>query len=230
MTKNYYDKKYFRERDHLDLHVAESIKILMNENNLRKVLDVGCGTGRLVKFLNKEGFEAKGCDSQEEAVRYAKGVAAASNIVKASATNLPFDTNTFDFVAAISVLEHLEIQEVNKFLKEARRVLKNGGLVFFVTPNYATPFRFLQGDRWFGYSDPTHVTFFTPSSLSQRLRAAGFKNVRFRFKSKYDSPFDWDLPEFMRSLPKPIKNFITYLLISTPLSNVRNSFWIAAKK
>lgn len=228
--KNYYDKKYFLERDHVDIHMAEAIKIFMKENKLKHVLDVGCGTGRLVKFLNENGFDAKGCDNQEEAVKYAKRVSTPTKIKKGSATKVPFKTNTFDLVTAISVIEHLKEKQFIKFLKETKRVLRRGGFVFLVTPNYATPFRLLQGGRWFGYSDPTHVTFFTPKSLAQILKSAGFRKIKFRFKSIYDSPFDWDLPEFMRSLPQPIKTLITYLLISTPLSNIRNSFWIAGRK
>lgn len=228
-SKNYYSEKYFKERDHLDIHMAEAIKIFIQENNLKKTLDVGCGTGRLVKFLNVEGFEAHGCDIEDEAVRLAKKLVK-NKIIKASATKLPFKKRSYDFVSAISVIEHLTDTQIKKFLSEAKRILKPGGYVFFVTPNYATPFRYLQGERWFGYSDPTHVTFFTPKSLAHQLRLSGFKNIKFNFKSKYDSPFDWDLPEFMRSLPQPFKTFITYLLISTPLSNIRNSFWIAARK
>lgn len=226
---NYYDEKYFRERDHLDIHLAEAIKIFMDENSLKRVLDVGCGTGRLVKFLNEEGFEAMGCDNQETAVKYAKKLIK-NAVVKASATKLPFKKGSFDLVCCVSVLEHLIKKDTKKFLTEAKRVLAPNGFVLLVTPNFATPLRYIQGERWFGYSDPTHVNFFTPGKLSGLLRSYGFINVKLHFKTKYTSSFDWDLPGFTHKFPRPLKNFITYLLISTPFSNIRNSFWIAAQK
>jgi len=53
-----YNKEYFRERDSLNPLLAQSIKILAKENNLKTILDVGCGTGRLVHFLNKNSYQA----------------------------------------------------------------------------------------------------------------------------------------------------------------------------
>ena len=230
-TKNHsiYNMKYFEERDNLDLRLAETIKLFMQAHKLKTVLDVGCGTGLLVKFLNKNHFKATGCDTENEAIRTAKRINNV-NVIKASATNLPFNKNTFDLITSVSVIEHLTPGDVISFIIQTKRILKPHGYVFFVTPNYATPIRLLQGKKWFGYSDPTHINFYTPKSLAQILKDYGFTDTRTRFKTKVNLPFDWDLPGFFRYLPKPIVNVLTYLLVSTPFSNVRNSFWIAAKK
>lgn len=229
MKNKKYSKKYFQERDNLDILLAEALKIFMKENNLSKALDVGCGTGRLVAFLNENNFQAFGCDSGAEAVRVAKENNP-KKIIKAPATKLPVKKNFFDIVTAISLIEHLSPKEAEKFVEEAQRVLKKKGFIFLVTPNFATPIRLIQGEKWFGYSDPTHINFYTPFSLRKLLLDQGFKSISFFFKTEYFSHFYWDLPNFTKRLPRFLKALITYLLISTPLALLKNSFWIAGQK
>lgn len=212
---SHYNMKYFTERDYLDMHMAESLKILMKDNGLKKVLDVGCGTGKLVQYLNENGFDAYGCDSEDVAVNLAKKINRRNAISIASATHLPFPNTSFDLITGISLIEHLSKSESIDFLKEVRRVLKPNGFIFVVTPNFASPCRFIQGKKWFGYSDPTHINFFTPLSLANLLKDYGFYNPRFWFKTN-DTNY-W-------------KNFVYYLLFSTPFCFIRNSFWIAAQK
>jgi len=210
-----YNERYFSERDRLDLHIAKSIEILMRDNALKRVLDVGCGTGKLVQFLNKNRFEAYGCDNAEIAIKTAQSINKKNSIIKAPAAKLPFKKNSFDMITSISTIEHLTNKEVVAFIHEAKRVLKPNGFIFIVTPNFASPWRFIQRKKWFGYSDPTHINFFTPLSLANLLKDHGFYNPKFWFKT--NDPSFW-------------KNFIYYLLFSTPFCFIRNSFWISAQK
>ena len=227
--KNYYNKDYFKKRDHLDLHLAETIKILMNEKGFRGILDVGCGTGQLINYLNNQGFEVSGCDLSVEAIRLAPNKIR-NKIKRATATRLPFKNESFDLVASISVIEHLTKAQATRFIKEAKRVLKKGGFIFLVTPNFSSPIRYFQKEKWFAYSDPTHVFYYTPRTLSKKLKAYGFKNVKLQFRTLYSPPYEWEFPGVLQSLPKFAKSILTYLLISTRFSFVRNSFWIAAQK
>lgn len=204
MKTSLYNKKYFNERDYLDPKIASVVENLAKDNSLKTILDVGCGTGKLVKHLNECGFNAKGCDP------YIKKQTS-DEFVGASATKLPFKNSSLDLVTSISVVEHLKKTEVVKFLAESRRVLKSGGYIFLVTPNYNSIWRIIQGKRWFGYSDPTHINFYTPSSLSKLLNENRFKKIKFSFKTKNLS-------------------FVDNLLVSTPLWRIRNSIYVAAQK
>ncbi len=235
MNKVNYSKEYFLERDHLDVLIAEPIKLLMNDKKLKKVLDVGCGTGKLVEFLTKSGFEAFGCDPSTEAIKIAKTINKNRCIKRSSASKLPYKNKIFDIVASISVIEHLTQKETKMFLKETKRVLKDNGYIFLVTPNFSSPARYICGQKWFGYSDPTHIQLFTPNSLKAVLKQNNFNNIKFRTKIPYR--LDSDVYLFFRplkKLPKPIKYFlnfvINYLLISSPLSTIRDSFLIYAHK
>ncbi len=230
MSNNNYNKKYFEDRDHLDFHLALSIKILAKNINCNKILDVGCGTGRLVKFLSQKGFDAQGCDAQAEAVKVARINNDSIVIRKASATSLPYKAESFDLITSISTIEHLTTRDAKKFIKEAKRVLKPNGYIFIITPNFSSPFRYLRGKNWFAYKDPTHINFFTPKSIKLLLTNCGYKQINFRHKSAYNVRFDWYLPSALRKLPMPIKNLLNYLMISSPFSTFRDSLWVSAQK
>ncbi|MBI2327835.1 class I SAM-dependent methyltransferase [Candidatus Curtissbacteria bacterium] len=228
--KKYYDKGYFEIRDHISPPLVSALEIFMKERNLKKVLDVGCGTGQAIKFLNDHGFSGQGCDISKIAVDKANKLNK-KNVAKiASADNLPYQSNNFDLVIALSVIEHLSAKITKKFLQEAYRVLKKNGYIFIVTPNFSTPIRYLQGSHWFGYSDPTHLNFYTPHSLASLLKKEQFKKIKLYFRVDSNVSFDWELPINLNKLPKFIRSSIVFLLFSTPFSLIRNSFWIAAQK
>ena len=226
---NYYDLEYFIERDRISLQTAHAVKIIAKKNKLAKILDVGCGTGKLIKFLNKNGFTTYGCDTAITAVNFTNKINRKKVATVASAEKLPYKNNAFDLLLSISTIEHLTKTQVNKFLKEARRVLKPNGFIFIVTPNLATPIRILQGKKWLGYKDPTHINFFTPLSLKSILKKNGFSNFKFLFKTNYRISYDWEFPAIFRNLPKPLKNLTIFLFFSSPLTFLRNSIWLSAK-
>lgn len=89
IANKYYNYKYFEERDVLDWHLAETIRMLVEKNEFKLILDVGCGTGKLVKYLLDNNFDAWGCDNSKEALKFARKLHK-KRIIKASATNLPF--------------------------------------------------------------------------------------------------------------------------------------------
>lgn len=218
-----YNKKYFEERDRLSNTLAYELVFILKKYGVKKVLDVGAGTGKLVKFLQKNTFEATGIDSAKIAVnKYGMKLGKASN--------LPFANSAFDAVLGISLIEHLSKNEAKKFVSEAYRVLKKGGLVFLVTPNFASPARILFGKRWFGYLDPTHKVFYTMKMLKNSLESNKFTNIQFTFSAAPHLPFDWPIPKALKSLPLPVQSLVNFLFISTPLAFLRDSIWILAKK
>lgn len=218
-----YNKEYFQKRDVLSLHLAIILDSHLKNSRVRKVLDVGCGTGQLVKFLEKSGFDAIGCDQSTKACKI-------SGQIKADATSLPFGDGHFDAVLGISLIEHLTKEEGVQFIQETHRVLKKDGLIFLVTPNLFSPMRLLKGKNWFAYSDPTHLTFYTPFSLAHLLKQEGFNHGRFWFKIPQKPPFACPFFNLAGKVPKTITDLVSFLFISTPLALIRDSFWLLAQK
>jgi len=225
----HYDKSYFIKRDHLDLHLADTLARLAHERQAHNLLDIGCGSAKLVADLEKRGFVSFGIDHSMEALKLAR-YNLARRMLRASATHLPYQNQSLDLVTAISVIEHLRPKAGRKFLSEVQRVLKSGGTLFLVTPNFSSPWRLLQGKSWFAYTDPTHKHYFTPRSLSRLLKVSGFTNPVFSFKTTYVPPYNWEFPGIAGKLPSVVKSMLTFLLISTPLWRIRNSFWLAVRK
>lgn len=221
--KNSYNQKYILGRFEGPESLSYSLWLFLKKHRVKKILDVGCGSGWLMRYLTDKGFKVFGCDSSSYAVKI-------SGAVKAKATALPFDDGSFDAILGISIIEHLTVKEAHEFLNEAYRVLKKGGIFFLVTPNFATPLRLILGKKWGGYSDPTHLNFYTPGSLKKMLQAHSFTNFQTVFDYDKKIPFDFGFPSFFYSLPLIIKNLINFLIISTPLFYLRHSFWLAGFK
>jgi len=94
-----------------------------------KLLEVGCGTGNVSSFLSKKGYEVTGCEFYDEAIKiswpgYAK--------VRGDARNLKFENNSYDIVCLFDVIEHFD--DDVQTLKEAIRVLKQGGILAITVP------------------------------------------------------------------------------------------------
>lgn len=221
-NNNYYNESYFAERETIPTYLVDTIKGLLKRNGAKTVLEVGCGSGYLLKKLRSSGYIAKGIDISPIAAKLSGGKVG-------SATDIPYVDKRFNAVLGISIIEHLSLRDGKKFIKEAKRVLKSNGLIFLVTPNYNSPNRYIKGKKWFGYSDKSHIYFYTPGSLSNLLEKYDFSSISCRFPTMLDS-FEWPLPSVLKKSPKIIRRLINYLLISSPIALYRDSFWISGNK
>ncbi len=117
-----------------------------------RLLDIGCGSGALSLTMSESsGFDVVAMDVLRRrivAVRDRKAArdpdaSARVRIVRANAEALPFRDGVFDAAVATEVLEHLD--EPERMLREARRVLRPGGRFFMTTPNaHALTYRILR--------------------------------------------------------------------------------------
>jgi ubiquinone/menaquinone biosynthesis C-methylase UbiE len=107
--------------------------------------DVGCGEGHNTRLLAERGARMVGIDISENFVRHAreaeKGRHLGIRYEVASAVELPFDENSFDFATAFMSL--MDIPETGRVLAEVFRVLQPGGFFqFSIThPCFDTPHR-----------------------------------------------------------------------------------------
>ena len=104
-----------------------------------KVLDAGCGRGRLPRYWAKWGAAAKqptftGFDLLPEKLTLSKDSAYETLVQQDITQPWQFDDASFDAVICEQVLEHLDDQALAFALAEMRRVLKPGGAVLIGTP------------------------------------------------------------------------------------------------
>lgn len=109
------------------------LKELLKGRTAQKILDVGCGTGETLTYLQKTYLNADlyGLDTSNDSVLFSKR-RGHKNIEKANAQDIPHGKNTFDCILFLDVLEH--IKDDTKTLIEAKRVLKPGGIIIVTSP------------------------------------------------------------------------------------------------
>jgi ubiquinone/menaquinone biosynthesis C-methylase UbiE len=112
------------------------------------ILDVGCGTGKLLKSARSRFPDARlvGVDAAEEMVKYAQATSPAGTIEfrQAMAEELPFPNGSFDLVFSTMTFHHWQDQA--RGAAEVARVLTPGGrwlLADFVASGFMKPLRAL---------------------------------------------------------------------------------------
>lgn len=129
----------------------------------RKVLDLGCATGKYGVELKRFGFEWVGADINEKYVEMARRKGLESHTVSGT---LPFVDRSFDTVIMIEVLEH--VTEPKKILDEASRVARKNILI--TVPDCAGFEELRSGGLTYEhFLEIDHVNFFTKDSLKKLL-------------------------------------------------------------
>jgi SAM-dependent methyltransferase len=120
-------------------HVADSISPARPTFSL---LDAGCGTGGMLATLREKFPEAEltGIDASEHGVELTAGRELGARLVAASVNELPFPTDSFDFVVSLDVWSHTNVDDAPA-AHETHRVLHPGGRLIL---NLAA-FEFLKG-------------------------------------------------------------------------------------
>jgi ubiquinone/menaquinone biosynthesis C-methylase UbiE len=146
--------------------------VLVREGDLvgKRVLDVGCGTGRLAAELHERGNRVWGIDPSSEMVRAAK--ARGVNAKVARAEQLPFKEGWFER-AVLWLSVHL--LDRPRAFAEFRRVVAPEGLVLIATFDPSHFDRFWLREIFPSLERIDRERFPTPSQLERELFAAGFE-------------------------------------------------------
>jgi SAM-dependent methyltransferase len=131
-----YAKREFMRRD-VDPEIAGHAR-LFQERRVRRVLDLGCGSGRHMVFMAKEGFEMYGLDIAPtglcETLRVLAENDLLGHVVLHDMQQLPYDDGFFEAVISVRVIHHNRLKAIQETVSEIWRVLKPGGLVWVTVP------------------------------------------------------------------------------------------------
>jgi len=108
------------------------IDILPYRNDA-KLLDVGCGTGYLLKWASKKGYNVYGIDISYEALEITRKNVPSAKLYQMNAERLELPLGYFDFVTSIGVIEHFV--NIEEGLRHIRQVAKADALFLLVMPN-----------------------------------------------------------------------------------------------
>lgn len=119
----------------------------------KKILDVGCGTGRgVVRFASSAGF-AVGSDYSLDMLSFASQKLpedARCGFVSAVAQQLPFANGSFDVVTALNFLHLFKVETQRAMIAEMKRVTRPGGIVLLEFDNALHGLGVGLYKRWFG--------------------------------------------------------------------------------
>jgi len=140
-----------------------------------KIVELGCGGGRLLHFLKEEGYKQLiGVDISPDQVLLSKQVV--PNVVQSDVlTFLDNQWGRFDLVIGLDIIEHFHKPEVLRFLDLCFAALKPDGRLVLQTPNAESPWGSTHR-----YGDLTHEVCFNPNALSRLLRLTGYSEIEAR--------------------------------------------------
>lgn len=157
-----------------------------------KFLDIGCGRGEFTKGFKDLGLEVSGIDREKGDSEMLQGieVSLSSDLEN---NPFPFENSSFDIVFSKSVIEH--ISNPNNFMRETLRVLKPGGRVITMTPDW-------HSQMFIFYDDPTHVHPYTQTGLRDLIAMHGLKESKAELF--YQLPAVWRYP-FLKIICKSLQ-------------------------
>ncbi|MGD9125898.1 MAG: class I SAM-dependent methyltransferase [Planctomycetia bacterium] len=156
--------------EHVELPTSETTAIL----------DIGCGSGMLVKMISEQTQAARLCglDHSSDMVMLSRKTCAElcnegrAEFFTGSVSELPFADETFDLVTAFETIYFWP--SIESDLREVWRVLQPGGTFLAVTESYDHP-AFAERNQY--CMDLAGGQTFTPKGITTLLETAGFKNI-----------------------------------------------------
>jgi SAM-dependent methyltransferase len=176
-------RQYFEIEDRHWWFVARKAIVLglldryLPASSQRIVLDAGCGTGGLLKDLQRYG-KVVAADFSAEAVKFCK--LRGYSICQSSILKTPFRADSFDCIVGLDVIEHLDEDLVA--LQELYRICKTGGYLCLTVP----AFQFL----WSSHDELNHhKRRYSKPQLEVQLRSARFQVLRCSYFNSFLFPF-----------------------------------------
>lgn len=145
------------------------------EDKATPTLDIGCGSGQFIYFLNSEGYKSTtGIDIDEQQVKSAQSLGLNCHYADVE-KYLKEQKESYSIISMLDILEHFTCEELYPIMELVREKLVIGGKVIVSVPNATSPIGLSTR-----YSDITHETSFSPVSLSELFFCHGMKITSFR--------------------------------------------------
>jgi len=154
----------------------------------RRMCDLGCGGGAMLRGVQALGHEVLGVDPSPVAIE--SGRRGGWPVLAGTAEALPPDCprGAFDLVLLSHSLEHC--RDPQRALQNAASLLAAGGALVVEVPNHACAGFAGSGAAWFHTDAGRHLWFFTPTSLERLAQDAGLRSVDFEFDG-FARQFAW---------------------------------------
>jgi ubiquinone/menaquinone biosynthesis C-methylase UbiE len=136
-----YDKLHARHSFRATPGYYQGLLSMLPTESGHSLLDVGCGSGGLLRYAADTGLVVSGVDISEVGLGQARSRVPSADLRVARAEELPFADGSFDLVSCTGSLEH--VSDIDRAVREMSRVAKPSGRVLVVVPNSRFVFAFV---------------------------------------------------------------------------------------
>ena len=164
--------RYAAKRRARYVQALDRFSPLFDDGRGRRLLDFGCGAGLFLELAHERGFEGYGVDLSPDAVERAHRKESGKRTYVGRPEDVPeIAAGGFDVVTMWSVMAHLATPVED--LTTLRGLLKPDGVLLILTVNAESLLLKLDRGSWGGFT-PNHLMFYSPDTLRELLRQAGF--------------------------------------------------------
>lgn len=135
------------------------------------ILDLDCSHGEFLEMAKERGWEVYGTADTKEALELcrSKGL----EMYEGAFNTENFEEERFDVVCMRNVLEH--VIDPNEKIKQIRRIVRSGGLVYATTPNFNSFLRFRLKEKYSMISYPLRLVYYTRGPFKRLFKQNDFK-------------------------------------------------------
>ena len=142
-----------------------------NVRNLGLACDIGCGPGHVARYLYEHGVKICGVDISSEMVERARRLTPGVKFRQGDMVALDVPDETWAGIVAFYSIIHISRADVERVLRELRRVLRPGGLLLL---SFHIGDETIHLDEWWGQQVCIDFFFFQSAEMAGYLTSAGF--------------------------------------------------------
>ena len=149
-----------------------------------KILEAGCGAGRVLRYYHNNGFKVKGFDFIKTAVNKLRKKDSSLDVEVGDITNMNFKNKSFDYILCFGLYHNLE-KNLEKAISETQRVLKNGGKVCasFRADNFQTKLTDYITEKKTSSSSKSKKRYFHKMNLTKKEFCELFEKNGFKINT-----------------------------------------------
>jgi 2-polyprenyl-3-methyl-5-hydroxy-6-metoxy-1,4-benzoquinol methylase len=176
--------------------IVEKVQSFEPHRRTGRLLDVGFGSGALLRSARDLGWKTHGIERSALAVEQARRNEL-GEIVLGDFVEAPFADEYFDVIVMSELIEH--IPQPRSFFRAARRMLGHHGVLYMTTPHGRGVSGRVLKETWSVCAPPEHLHLFSRRSLHHALQDAGFGPVRIEARNVHPHELiQWAKRPFVR--------------------------------
>jgi len=168
---------YLRDRPTFEKQFRARLHEMKRFQPSGNLLEIGCAYGFFLAVAQLD-YRAYGFDIAEGPVTYARGELGVDARCE-DFLDVPLEPDSVDVVAMWDTIEHLPRPDLT--IGKVGRVLKPGGFLFLTTGDIGSLIARVKREKWRLFHPPTHLHYFSRSTIARLLETAGLRVVKTRY-------------------------------------------------